>query len=85
MSNNTYQTFKEFYPYYLSEHKHPVNKSLHLLGTILGIIIFLILMTNSMYVYFPLKNQHIILLTFIRKIVVMSFYMHKLHTQKGEL
>ena len=55
MPNNTYQTFKEFYPYYLSEHKHPINKLLHLFGTILGIIIFLILMTNNMYLYFPLS------------------------------
>ena len=46
---------------------------------------YLIYVFAIMYVYFPLKNQHIILQKLIRKIVVMSFYMHKLHTQKGEL
>lgn len=28
-----YKSFKEFYPYYLSEHKHPISKRLHFIGT----------------------------------------------------
>ncbi|MCF8060317.1 MAG: DUF962 domain-containing protein [Bacteriovoracaceae bacterium] len=32
-----YKTFKEFYPFYLSEHAHPVNRLLHFIGTTLAL------------------------------------------------
>lgn len=37
-----YQTFKEFYPFYLSEHAHPLNRLLHVIGTgcSLGVLIY---------------------------------------------
>lgn len=35
-----YKSFKEFYPFYLSEHQHPVCRLLHFLGT-LGVLILL--------------------------------------------
>lgn len=31
------QTYKEFWPYYLSEHQNPTNRRLHYTGTSLGI------------------------------------------------
>ena len=36
-----YQSFREFYPYYLSEHQHPVCRRLHVLGSTLIILIVL--------------------------------------------
>jgi len=33
-----YRDFSEFYPFYLSEHQHPINRRMHFLGLSLGII-----------------------------------------------
>lgn len=32
-------SFREFYPYYLEQHSHPVSRRLHVLGTLLAILI----------------------------------------------
>ena len=40
MSDKKYQTFKEFYPFYLSQHKNKTCRSLHIIGT--TIIVFII-------------------------------------------
>lgn len=29
----SFSSFKEFYPFYLDEHKHPINKLLHVIGS----------------------------------------------------
>jgi len=36
-----YQSFKEFYPFYLSEHQHPVSRLLHFIGTSLVFVILI--------------------------------------------
>ena len=36
-----YKSFKEFYPYYLSQHKKPLTKLFHFFGTSCSIIILL--------------------------------------------
>lgn len=41
-----YKSFKKFYPFYLSEHSHPLNRLLHVLGT-LGAIIWLVLFMRT--------------------------------------
>src|SRR4029434_2642637 len=41
----TYASFAEFYPFYLSEHRHPICRLLHFVGSLsvlLGLILILI-------------------------------------------
>jgi hypothetical protein len=37
MSTTTYASFAQFYPFYLSQHAHPVCRQLHFVGTTLGL------------------------------------------------
>ena len=41
MAEKKYKTFWEFYPYYLTEHSLPVNRTLHFIGT--GLVIGLLI------------------------------------------
>ena len=41
MTEKKYKTFWEFYPYYLTEHSLPVNRTLHFIGT--GLVIGLLI------------------------------------------
>lgn len=34
MSRSGFATFRDFYPYYLSEHRHPVCRRLHVVGSV---------------------------------------------------
>ncbi len=36
---NRISTYKEFYPFYLSEHSHPLNRAFHFFGTTLVLIL----------------------------------------------
>lgn len=48
MIDERFATFKEFWPYYLSEHRLPSNRLLHYLGTIasLSLLIFALVSQN---------------------------------------
>ena len=41
MAEKKYKTFWEFYPYYLTEHSLPINRTLHFIGT--GLVISLLI------------------------------------------
>lgn len=41
MAERKYTTFWDFYPYYLTEHSLPINRTLHFIGT--GIVIGLLI------------------------------------------
>ncbi len=40
MEEKRYQTLKEFYPFYLTEHSNPTSRMLHFIGT--GLVLLLI-------------------------------------------
>lgn len=40
--NLKFKSFKEFYPYYLSEHQNKTCQRLHLIGSLGGLVIFII-------------------------------------------
>ena len=55
-----YKTFKEFYPYYLSEHNNKYTKLMHFIGTSIGIV-FLIqffLSFNFVFLLFALLSGY---------------------------
>lgn len=40
--DHTFNSFSEFYPYYLDDHKQPMTRRLHFFGTSLVIVFFLL-------------------------------------------
>ena len=52
MSTELFQTFAEFYPFYIKEHQHPTSRLLHVLGTGLVISELITLFVLSAPVYF---------------------------------
>lgn len=42
LQNKSFNSLKEFYPYYLSEHKNPISRRLHLLGSSIGAICLIV-------------------------------------------
>lgn len=38
----SFRTFRDFYPFYLSEHTHPTSRRLHFVGTTLALLLLLL-------------------------------------------
>jgi hypothetical protein len=53
MSEKQYKTFKEFYPFYLSEHSHPVNRLLHVIGAFIGLVWLGLFIKTLNWYYLP--------------------------------
>lgn len=39
MTQKNYKNLQEFYPYYLTQHLHPICQRLHVFGTLVGVIL----------------------------------------------
>lgn len=48
-ASEEYNSFSEFYPFYLQEHQNRVNKRLHFIGTTIVILIFLFAIFSGRY------------------------------------
>ena len=40
MAEERFQSFKEFYPFYLSEHQNKTTRTLHFIGTFIVLVLF---------------------------------------------
>ena len=48
--NRKFSSFRDFYPFYLSEHRHPVSRRLHFIGTALVLVTLLVtILTRHWY------------------------------------
>ncbi|HKI98660.1 MAG TPA: DUF962 domain-containing protein [bacterium] len=51
MSEKTYKTLEEFYPYYLSEHRNRTSRVLHFIGTGLALVLLALFLLRWQWVY----------------------------------
>ena len=49
MTDSTFKSFADFYPYYLQEHQHPTCRKLHFIGSALVLIVLAIALFTSKY------------------------------------
>lgn len=49
MEDSRFKTFKEFYPFYLSEHKDKTNRILHFIGTSVLIVLLIFALFTKQY------------------------------------
>lgn len=54
MSEQRYNSFSEFWPFYVAEHSKPTTRLLHLVGTCIGIACSLYFIASGRWWLFPL-------------------------------
>eukprot|EP01103_Thecamoeba_quadrilineata_P000394 TRINITY_DN10334_c0_g1_i1.p1 TRINITY_DN10334_c0_g1~~TRINITY_DN10334_c0_g1_i1.p1 ORF type:complete len:131 (+),score=28.23 TRINITY_DN10334_c0_g1_i1:37-393(+) len=54
INQNGYKTFEEFYPFYLGEHNHQINRRLHLTGTSIAILTLIYAVLTFNFLLLPL-------------------------------
>jgi hypothetical protein len=47
-----FESFKEFYPFYLAEHAHPICRLLHFIGSLVIIALLAFILISQHWVYF---------------------------------
>ena len=55
MSDTKFTSFKDFYPYYLSEHKLKINKILHAIGSLTGLFFLFYVLYIEEYKLIPVS------------------------------
>jgi len=55
MNNTKFTSFKDFYPYYLSEHKLKINKILHAIGSLIGLSFLIYILVIEQYKFIPIS------------------------------
>ena len=55
MSDTKFTSFKDFYPYYLSEHKLRINKILHVIGSFSGLGFLIYSIYTGQYKLIPIS------------------------------
>ena len=55
MNNTKFTSFKDFYPYYLSEHKLKINKILHAIGSLAGLSFLIYILAIEQYEFIPVS------------------------------
>lgn len=48
------KSFEEFWPFYVREHSHPTNRTLHFIGSTFGLVCLMILLGTGVLWFFPL-------------------------------
>ncbi|NVK22863.1 MAG: DUF962 domain-containing protein [Kangiellaceae bacterium] len=51
MAEKRFETFQEFWPFYLGEHRLPSNRLLHYLGTVLSLVLLIYFIVNNMWLW----------------------------------
>jgi hypothetical protein len=54
MSNQRYQSFSEFWPFYVTEHSKPATRVLHLMGTTVAVSCIVYFIASRRWWLFPL-------------------------------
>lgn len=54
MTDKRFQSFEEFWPYYLSEHSKPETRFLHAIGTTVGTACAIALVATGKWLFLPL-------------------------------
>eukprot|EP00026_Physarum_polycephalum_P016057 Phypoly_transcript_16889.p1 GENE.Phypoly_transcript_16889~~Phypoly_transcript_16889.p1 ORF type:complete len:115 (+),score=4.92 Phypoly_transcript_16889:35-346(+) len=49
-----FESFNQFYPFYLGEHRNPINRKLHFVGTSISFILAIYIIYTAKFMYFPL-------------------------------
>lgn len=54
MATHDFQSFQEFWPYYLAEHSRPATRTLHAAGTIASLVLLVALISAHKWTWLPL-------------------------------
>lgn len=54
MSENKIKTYAEFWDFYVAEHRQPLTRLFHFIGTSLGLVLLFWIVQNGNWIYLPL-------------------------------